>query len=74
MMKSLSIYFGYHNLAFLNSFLNILNNYVLVLFWGPRADEVGAEGRGPRIRVEGRGSRNTNGLRKIIGTFGFLMF
>ena len=52
MMKSLSIYFGYHNLAFLNSFLNILNNYVLVLFWGPRADEVGAEGRGPRIRVE----------------------
>ena len=26
-MKSLSIYFGYHNLAFLNSFLNILNKY-----------------------------------------------
>ena len=31
-MKSLSIYFGHHSLAFLNSFLNILNKYnVLIL-------------------------------------------
>ena len=26
-IKSLSIYFGHHSLAFLNSFLNILNKY-----------------------------------------------
>ena len=26
-MKSLSIYFGHHSLAFLNSFLNVLNKY-----------------------------------------------
>ena len=32
MMKSLSIYFGHHSLAFLNSFVNILNKYnVLIL-------------------------------------------
>ena len=31
-MKSLHIYFGRHSLAFLNSFLNILNKYnVLIL-------------------------------------------
>ena len=31
-MKSLSIYFGHHSLAFLNSFLNMLNKYnVLIL-------------------------------------------
>ena len=31
-MKRLSIYFGHHSLAFLNSFLNILNKYnILVL-------------------------------------------
>ena len=31
-MKSLSIYFGHHSLAFQNSFLNILNKYnILVL-------------------------------------------
>ena len=31
-MKSLSIYFGRHSLAFLNSFLGILNKYnVLIL-------------------------------------------
>ena len=31
-MKSLSIYFGHYNLAFLNSFLNILNkSNILVL-------------------------------------------
>ena len=29
--KSLSIYFGHHSLAFLNSFLNISNKYVLTL-------------------------------------------
>ena len=32
MMKNLSIYVGHHNLAFLNSFLNILNkSNILVL-------------------------------------------
>ena len=30
-MKSLSIYFGHYSLAFLNSFLNTLNKYILVL-------------------------------------------
>ena len=30
-MKSLPIYFGRYSLAFLNSFLNILNKYILVL-------------------------------------------
>ena len=30
-MKSLSIYFGHHSLAFLNSLLNILNKYVFTL-------------------------------------------
>ena len=62
-MKSLFIYFGHHSLAFLNSFLNILNkcnvlilnkynfeqvicfihNFVLAIFWGPRANKMGAE-------------------------------
>ena len=47
-----------------------LNNSIvfsLAIFWGPRADEMGAEGwgpegRGPRIRAESRESRNTNTL------------
>ena len=54
-MKSLSIYFGHHSLAFLNSFLNILNKYnalifnkynlgfihefVLAIFWGLRTED-----------------------------------
>ena len=27
------------------------------IFWRPRADEMGPEGRGPKIRIEGPGSR-----------------
>ena len=77
-MKSLSIYFGHHSLVFLNSFLNILNKYdilvlnkynleevicfihkfVLAIFWGTKGRRDGS--RGPRIRTEDRGSRNTN--------------
>ena len=42
-----------------------LNNSIafsLTIFWGPRADEMGAEVRGPRVesrgsRAEGRGPR-----------------
>ena len=29
-MKSLSIYFGHYSLAFTNSFLNILNKYIII--------------------------------------------
>ena len=32
----------------------------------PRADEMGVEGRRPRMRAEGRGWRNTNTLNKIV--------
>ena len=49
--------------------------FILAIFWGPRADDMGTEGRGvegresrvegrgSRIRVEDRGSRNTNTLK-----------
>ena len=46
-------------------------NLFLQFLGGPRADDVGAEGqgvenRGPRKRAEGRGSKNTNTLLKIL--------
>ena len=31
----------------------LIHKFVLAIFWGPRADEMGAEGRG----VEGRGKQ-----------------
>ena len=67
-MKSLCIYFGYHSLLFLNSFLNILDecnvlilnkyyalsiNLILQNVWKPRADEMVVEDRG----AEGRGTQ-----------------
>ena len=36
----------------------LIHKFVLAIFCGPRANEMG--GRGPRIRPNGRGSRNTN--------------
>ena len=35
------------------------------IFWRPRADEMGAKGRRPRIRAKGRESRNTNTLKIV---------
>ena len=52
-MKSFSMYFGHHSLAILNSFLNILNKYnvlILIKYMG----------------AEGRGSRNTNTISYLL--------
>ena len=67
-MKSLSICFGHHSLAFLNSFWNILNKYHILVLNKYNLEYVtcnilGAEGRrdggwGPR----GRGPKNTDNL------------
>ena len=66
-MKSLSIYFGHHSLAFLNSFLNILNKYNILVLNKYNLEYVTClfinlflqylRGRGPtRWRAKGRGS------------------
>ena len=64
-MKSLCIYFGHHSLAFLNSFLNILNKYNILVLNKYNLEYVICLLINLFLQYfGGRGSRNTNTPKK----------